>query len=49
VARIAGVDIPAGKKLWISLTYIKGIGKTSSHQICEKAGIDPYIRASGFE
>jgi small subunit ribosomal protein S13 len=48
VARIAGVDIPAGKKLWISLTYIKGIGKTSSYQICEKAGIDPYIRASGL-
>jgi small subunit ribosomal protein S13 len=48
VARIAGVDIPAGKKLWISLTYIKGIGKTSSHKICEKAGIDPYIRASGL-
>jgi small subunit ribosomal protein S13 len=39
VARIAGVDIPRRKQLWISLTYIHGIGRTRAKEICQKAGI----------
>lgn len=44
--RIAGVDIPANKKIWVSLTYIYGIGKTRAYEILKKAGIDPEIRAN---
>jgi small subunit ribosomal protein S13 len=39
VARIAGVDIPREKRLEISLTYIYGIGRTTSHQVCAATGI----------
>jgi small subunit ribosomal protein S13 len=38
VARISGVDIPREKRLEISLTYIYGIGKTTSQRICEATG-----------
>ncbi|PID76252.1 MAG: 30S ribosomal protein S13 [Deltaproteobacteria bacterium] len=41
MARIAGVDLPRRKRIEIGLTYIYGVGRTSSHQILEKAGIDP--------
>ena len=40
MARIEGVDLPRNKQIEISLTYIFGIGRTSSQQICDKAGID---------
>ena len=40
MARIAGVDIPREKRLEISLTYIYGIGRTTSGQVCEATGID---------
>jgi len=40
VARIAGVDIPREKRVVISLTYIFGIGPTSSRQILAAAGVD---------
>ncbi|MBS3734543.1 MAG: 30S ribosomal protein S13 [Phycisphaerae bacterium] len=43
--RIAGVDIPDNKPAGIALRYIHGIGPTSAAQICEKARIDPHIRA----
>jgi small subunit ribosomal protein S13 len=39
VARIAGVDIPREKRLEISLTYIFGIGRTTSQQVCEGVNI----------
>ena len=39
MARIAGVDIPREKRLEISLTYIYGIGRTTSRQVCDAAGI----------
>jgi len=39
VARIAGVDIPREKRLEISLTYIFGIGKTTSQQVCDQVNI----------
>src|SRR4030042_1891321 len=37
--RIAGVDIPKNKQIWIALRYIYGIGPTFSRQILDKAGI----------
>ena len=44
MARIAGVDIPREKRLEISLTYIYGIGRTTSAQICEAVDIDKNTR-----
>lgn len=44
MARIAGVDIPRNKRVEVSLTYIYGIGKTSSLEILEESGIDPNTR-----
>ncbi len=44
MARIAGVDIPREKRLVISLTYIFGIGRTRSKEICESVGISPNTR-----
>jgi len=40
MARIAGVDLPSNKRAVISLTYIFGIGATSSKSILKTAGID---------
>ena len=39
MARIAGVNIPTGKRVVVALTYIHGIGRTSAEKICEKTGI----------
>ncbi len=39
MARIAGVNIPTGKRVDIALTYIYGIGRTKAKQIREKAGL----------
>lgn len=44
MARISGIDIPRDKRVEISLTYIYGIGKTTSQQILHKAGINPDTR-----
>ncbi len=44
MARIAGVDIPREKRLEIALTYIFGVGLTSSQQICEATGVNPNSR-----
>jgi len=44
MARIAGVDIPREKRLEISLTYIFGIGRTRSGEICKALEIDPDTR-----
>ena len=41
MARIAGVDIPNGKRIEIALTYIYGIGRSTANQILAKTGIDP--------
>lgn len=40
MARIAGVNIPTGKKVNIGLTYIRGIGQQTATDICEKASIE---------
>jgi len=44
LARIAGVDLPRNKRVEIGLTYIYGIGKTSSRQILKKLNIDPDVK-----
>ena len=41
MARIAGVDIPKKKPVWVSLQYIYGIGSTLSQKILAQTGIDP--------
>ncbi len=43
--RIAGVDIPADKPIWISLTYLYGVGRSNSKVILKEAGIDSQRRA----
>lgn len=40
MARIAGVDLPRAKRIEIALTYIYGIGRSSSQKILSEAGID---------
>ena len=40
MARIAGVDLPQQKQVWVGLTYIFGIGRTRSYKILEKAGVE---------
>ena len=44
MARIAGVDLPNDKRVEIGLTYIFGIGLTTSKKILADTGIDPDIR-----
>jgi small subunit ribosomal protein S13 len=44
MARIAGVDLPREKRVEIGLTYIFGIGRTTSNRILAQAGIDPNTR-----
>lgn len=41
MARIAGVDLPKGKRIEIGLTYIYGIGRTTSTKILSQLNIDP--------
>ena len=40
MARISGIDIPKSKRIEIALTYIYGIGRTTSQKILSDAGID---------
>ena len=44
MARIAGVDIPNDKRVVVSLTYIVGIGRSTSEQILATLGIDENVR-----
>lgn len=44
MARIAGVDLPKEKPIWVGLQSIYGIGAASSKRIMAAAGIDPGIR-----
>ena len=44
MARLAGVDLPKEKRVEIGLTYIYGIGLSSSQKILEKTGISPDVR-----
>ena len=44
MARIAGVDLPRDKRVEIGLTYILGIGLSSSQKILAKTGVNPDTR-----
>ena len=48
MARIAGIDLPKNKRGIIGLTYIYGVGKTTSNEILNKAGIDINIRVKDW-
>lgn len=40
MARIAGIDLPQNKQVWIGLTYIHGIGRTRSRKVLEEVNVD---------
>ncbi len=44
MARIAGIDLPKGKRIEIALTYIFGIGPATAEKILAEAAIDPSTR-----
>ena len=44
MARIAGIDLPRNKRVEIALTYIYGIGRTTSRNILSQTGVDPNTR-----
>ncbi len=44
MARISGVTIPDAKQVWVSLTYVYGIGEKSSYDILKAANVEPTTR-----
>jgi small subunit ribosomal protein S13 len=44
LARIAGVDLPRNKRIEVAMTYIYGIGRTTSQNILSQAGVDFNVR-----
>jgi small subunit ribosomal protein S13 len=44
MARIAGVDLPRNKRVEVALTYIYGIGRSTSQEILQTAGVNPDTR-----
>jgi small subunit ribosomal protein S13 len=48
VARIAGVDLPAEKRIEVALTYIFGIGPTTARKILAQSGVNPDVRVKGL-
>lgn len=48
MARIAGIDLPRNKRGLISLTYIYGVGRSTSAKILEKAGVDGNVKTSDW-
>ncbi|XVA00851.1 30S ribosomal protein S13 [Prescottella equi] len=45
MARLAGVDLPREKRMEIALTYIYGIGRTTSQEILAATGVNPDLRS----
>jgi small subunit ribosomal protein S13 len=41
MARIAGINIPMNKHVWVGLTHIYGVGRSRARLLCEAAGLDP--------
>ena len=44
MARISGVTIPSEKQIWVSLTYVYGVGPKTSHNILEAVKVEPTVR-----
>ncbi len=49
MARIAGIDLPKEKRIEIALTYIYGIGRSSSNKILKSASVNPDTRAKDLK
>ncbi|HVX56548.1 MAG TPA: 30S ribosomal protein S13 [Candidatus Saccharimonadales bacterium] len=47
-ARISGVTIPDQKQVWVSLTYVYGIGPKISRDVLQKAGVEPTTRVKNL-
>jgi small subunit ribosomal protein S13 len=41
MARIAGVNLPLNKRVEVGLTYVHGVGRSTSNELLQKVGIDP--------
>ncbi len=48
MARIAGVDLPRNKQIWVALQYIYGIGRTRSQQVLTQAGVNPVTKTDSL-
>lgn len=48
MARIAGIDLPRNKRIEIALTYIFGVGRSTSQEILSKAGVDYNTRSDNL-
>ena len=48
MARIIGVEIPGDKPIEIALRYIYGLGPSNSREVCDRANIDPRLRAKNL-
>jgi small subunit ribosomal protein S13 len=44
--RVIGVDIPGNKRLEVALTYIFGVGRSTSQEVCRDLGLDPGMKAN---
>ena len=44
MARIAGINIPMNKHVWVGLTHIYGVGRSRAQQACASAGVSPTTR-----
>jgi len=49
MARISGIDLPKEKRIEVALTYIYGIGQSSSNKILKSAGVNPDTRAKDLK
>ncbi|MEJ2470178.1 MAG: 30S ribosomal protein S13 [Desulfuromonadales bacterium] len=48
MARIAGIDLPRNKRIEVALTYIYGVGRSTSQEILSKAGVDFNTRSDSL-
>lgn len=48
MARIAGVDIPRDKQIWVALQRIYGVGPTLSQRILAQAGVEPNVKSDNL-
>ena len=49
MARIAGVEIPPNKPMWIGLTYVFGVGRQASRKVLDEAGVPRQTRAKDLK
>jgi small subunit ribosomal protein S13 len=48
MARLAGVNIPEKKQVWVGLTSIYGVGRTRALEVCQETGIKPETKVSAL-